>query len=98
MGALGFSKRIPDPVHVNASTSQECERRYEETMWFVSRLKGSGFTTITQDESFFVNDVIRGYKLWAPVGELIHIPYTGDHKKVATYEASRRQGADVSNM
>ena len=83
---------------MNASTSQECERRHEEIMWFVSRLKGSGFTTITQDESFFVNDVIRGYKLWAPVGELIHISYTGDHKKVTIYGASRRQGADVSNM
>ena len=72
--ALGFSKRIPDPVHVNASTNQQCERRYEETMHLISRLKRRGFTVITQDESFFVNDVIRGYKLWAPVGKPIHVP------------------------
>ena len=85
--ALGFSKRIPDPVHVNASTNRQCARWYEETMNLISRLKRRGFTVITQDESFFVNDVIRGYKLWAPVGEPIHVPYTGSHKKVVGYGA-----------
>ena len=84
---LGFSKRIPDPVHVNASTNQQCTRWYEETMHLISRLKRRGFTVITQDESFFVNDVIRGYKLWAPVGVPIHVPYTGSHKKVVGYGA-----------
>ena len=59
--ALGFSKRIPDPVHVNASTNQQCTRWYEETIHLISRLERRGFTVITQDESF-VNDVIRGYE------------------------------------
>jgi hypothetical protein len=85
--ALCFSKRIPDPVHVNASTNRQCTRRYRETMHPISRLKRRGFTVITQDESFFVNDVIRGYKLWAPVGKPIHVPYAGSHKKVVGHGA-----------
>ena len=84
---MGFSKRIPDPVHVNASTNQQCTRWYEETMHPVSRLKRRGFTVTAQDESFFVNDVIRGYKLWAPVGKPIHVPHAGSHKKAVGYGA-----------
>ena len=49
---LGFSERIPDPVHVNASTNQQCTRWYEETMHLISRLKSRGFIVIMQDESF----------------------------------------------
>ena len=41
---------------------------------------------ITQDESF-VNDVIREYKLWAPVGKSIYVPYVGSHKMVVGYGA-----------
>ena len=85
--ALGFSKRIPHPVHVNASTNQQCTRWYEETMRLISRLKRCGFTVITQDKSFFVNDVIRGHKLWAPVGKPIHVPHAGSHEKVVGYGA-----------
>ena len=64
-----FSKRIPNPVHVNASSNWECGRWYDETMGLVSRLKRRGFTIIAQNESFFINDAARGYKLWAPVGD-----------------------------
>ena len=85
--ALSFSKRIPDPVHVNASTNQQCMRWSEETMYLISRLKRRGFTVITQDESFFVNDVILGYRLWAPVRVPIHVPYTSSYKRVVGYGA-----------
>ena len=63
LDTLGFSKRIPNPVHVNASSNRECERWYGETMGLVSRLRGRGFTIIAQSESFFINDITRGYKL-----------------------------------
>ena len=63
--SFGFSKKIPNPVHMNANSNHQCARRYEETMDLVSRMKGHDFTIIAQDESF-VNDVARGYKLWAP--------------------------------
>ena len=89
---LGFSKRIPDPVHVNAGTDQQCERRYGETAHLISRLKRRGCTVITQGGPFFVNDVIRGYKLWAPVGRPIHVPYTGSHRKVVGYGAIADDG------
>ena len=95
--ALGFSKRILDPVHVNASTNQQCERWYEETMRLISRLKRRGFTVITQDESF-VNDVIRRYKLWASVGKPIHVPDTGSHKKVVGYGAIADDRAQMSRI
>ena len=32
LGTLGFSKRIPNPVHVNASSNRECERWHDEAM------------------------------------------------------------------
>ena len=64
LSAFGFSKRIPNPVHMNASSNHQREKQYEETMDLVSCMKRHDFTIITQDESF-VNDVARGYKLWA---------------------------------
>ena len=90
--STGFSRRVPTLVHVNAAGNEECERWYEETAWAVLRLKRRGFVVLVQDESFFVNDVRKGYKLWGPVGERTYMPYAGSHSKVAVYGAVAEDG------
>ena len=98
LDSLGFSRKAPIPVHVNASSNKECEKWYEDVSCLISRLKRRGFTVIVQDESFFINDVAKGYKLWAPAGKPIHVPYTGSHKKVAMYGALADDGTQVFRM
>ena len=71
LDTLGFSKRIPNPVHVNASSNRECERWYDETMGLVSRLKRRGFTIIAQSEGC----VLQGYT--CPIARHIDLRIAG---------------------
>ena len=66
--------------------------------WACFTTEGRGFTIIAQDESFFINNIARGYKLWAPVEEPMHAPYTGSHKKITVYGAIADDKTQMSRI
>lgn len=56
-------------------------------MHLISHLKRRGFTVITQDESFFANDVIWGVQTVGACRKTDTCPPSGSHKKVVGYGA-----------
>ena len=58
----------------------------------VSRLEKDEFVVLTQDEVFFMHDMIIACKYWSPINKPVSVSYIRSHKRIAAYDSITKDG------
>jgi len=95
MRGAGLSCKRPSLVHANRASRRAVRRWQKRMRRRIGRLRAMGYTILVQDESIFVHDAGRGAKYWPPVGERVHVLYTGSHRRFVVFGALAEDGRQL---
>ena len=81
----GWSPKVPMPVHVNQAAIDEVINWQKSTNAWRSCLIRDGFLLYVMDQTTIVLDFTNKRGPWSKIGERIHAPYFGNHKRVMVW-------------
>ena len=92
---IDFTSKLPDTVHAQAASDEECDRRYGETMKEIERYRRRGFEISIEDEAMISMTAKGRRRMWSPRGEKLRLATTGSRQKKIGYLAIFEDGKHI---
>lgn len=92
---LDFTSKLPDTVHAEAASDEECDRWYRTTMKRIRRWRRRGFAICIQDEAIISMFGKARRRRWTPRGTKLRMYYTGRRDKKILYGVQFDDGSQI---